>query len=285
MLLMIACSGTAATPAEEQEPAPPPPVEAATAVEEISEERGVAEASFDSSYSGWDAVLKQHVSRTGLVDYEGLRSEPRLTAFVESIAKLSPQVVAEWSADQQKAFYINAYNALTFQTILDAWPVASIRDIQPDPWEDARWVVAGRTMSLNQIEHSKLRGDLKEPRVHFVLVCAAVSCPVLPNRTVLPQGLDTQLDALAAAFFNDASRNRIDPEGKKVYLSKILEWYGDDFIGAEAPELPGLTGLSERETAVLRTMAKHVAPSQRATLEAGGLTIVYNDYNWNLNSQ
>ena len=245
----------------------------------------LAEAGFDHSYKLWDGVLRKHVDRTGMVDYAGLGSSEDLKTFVAEVAAVTPEELGSWSRSQKIAFYSNAYNALTFQTILDAWPVASIRDIKPDPWENARWTVAGRAMSLNQIEHSKLRGDLKEARVHFVLVCAAKSCPMLPARALVPENISGQLERYARAFFTDTSRNRVDVSGGKVYLSKILDWYGGDFIGMEAPELGGVASSSDKEAAAIRYMAKYLDEATVDFLDTGTYTVVFNDYDWSLNKQ
>ena len=239
---------------------------------------------FDHSYPDWDATLRKVVDGQGAVDYDALKDHAGLARTLASFATLSPEDLASWPREQQVAFWINAYNALTFQTILDADIPASIRDIKPDPWEHARWSVAGRTVSLNWIEHTRLREQLKEPRVHFVLVCAARSCPTLPNRALLPEGLDAQLERAARGFFQDAGKNRLDRSGKTVHLSRILDWYGRDFVGLPGlPELPALDGLSAKEAAVLRTMARYVSEADRAVLARGGLTIVYNEYDWSLN--
>ena len=243
-----------------------------------------AGAGFDHGYADWDATLRKVVDGQGAVDYQALRDHPGFERTVASLASVSPEEVAGWSRDQQLAFWINAYNALTFQTILDAGIPASIRDIKPDPWEHGRWSVAGRNVSLNWIEHTRLREQLKEPRVHFVLVCAARSCPTLPNRAVLPEGLDVQLERFGRAFFQDARKNRIDRSAKTVHLSRILDWYGRDFVGLKGvPELPGLDGLGAKEAAVLRTMSTYVSDADRSVLAQGGLTVVYNEYDWGLN--
>jgi hypothetical protein len=243
-------------------------------------------SSFDHGYAAWDAVLKAHVDGSGMVDYAALKAEPGLRQFLSAVAAVKPEEVAAWSAPQQTAFYINAYNALTFQTILDAMPVASIRDIKPDPWENSRWTVAGRTVSLNWIEHSKLRRDLKEPRVHFVLVCAAKGCPRLPNRAVLADGLDAQLERYSKGFLTDPAKNRVDVSGKKVWLSRILEWYGGDFVGFQgAPDLPALASRPEKEQWALRTLAKYAGESERAFLSRGDFSVAFYEYDWTLNAR
>ena len=240
---------------------------------------------FDHEYSAWDQVLRRHVDTAGRVDYAGAEKDSALGVFLDAVARVSPDEVAAFTRDQKVAFYINAYNALTFRTIVDAMPIDSIRDIKPDPWEAARWTVGGRRMSLNEIEHKKLRRELDEPRVHFVLVCAAVSCPVLPSRAIVPEELDGQLDKAARAFFVDPARNRVDRGSGKVYLSRIMDWYGGDFVGAEVPELGELKRLDRKEAAVIRYLATWVSEADRAFLAAGDFTIVLNEYDWSLNRQ
>jgi len=229
---------------------------------------GTAELSFDHSYAAWGFLLRKHVRHDGLVDYEGLQSNASLKAFLESVASVSAEEVAGWSRAQKIAFYCNAYNAYTFQTILDAWPVQSIRDIKPDAWDHARWKVAGQSMSLNDIEHKQLRGQLKEYRVHFVLVCAAKSCPVLPNKAIVPEAVDSQLERYARAFFTDTSRNRVDVAAGKVYLSRLLDWYRGDFNDKPAAY-----------------MAKYVDAETKSFLEGGRFTVEFNPYDWSLNKQ
>ncbi len=234
-----------------------------------AEDLRMAEAAgFDHSYAQWDGILRKHVRRDGMVDYAGLASNADLAAFLTTVAEVPAEEVAGWTRSQKIAFYSNAYNAYTFQTILDASPVASIRDIKPDPWEASKWTVAGRTMSLNEMEHKKLRGDLKEVRVHFILVCAAKSCPALPNKAIVPDDLNGQLDRYAKAFFTDTTRNRVDQAGGKVYLSKLLDWYRGDFDDNPAAY-----------------MAKFLDGEAKVFLEGGEFAVVFNYYDWRLNKQ
>ena len=241
---------------------------------------------FDHSYAALDGVLKSRVDARGMVDYEGLKSDPALDAFLSAVASVPPEEVGGWSRSAQIAFYTNAYNAITLKAILDASPVASIRDIEPNAWDHAKWSVAGRTVSLNWIEHTKLRNNLKEPRVHFTLVCAAKGCPKLKNRAYTAENIASEMEAAAKGFFSDAGKNRIDVSGKKVYLSKLLDWYGDDFVGRDdLPKLTGNDGLSAKQQATVRLFAKYLSDANRAALGAGGFTVVYNEYDWALNKQ
>lgn len=243
-------------------------------------------AVFDHDYGAWNQVLRRHVDGSGRVDYDAVAGDPNLGVFLDAVSAVSPEHVAAFSRDQKVAFYINAYNALTLRTIVDAMPVTSIRDIRPDPWEASKWTVGGRRMSLNEIEHKKLRRDLDEPRVHFVLVCAAISCPVLPDRAIVAEGLSGQLERATRSFFVDPSRNRVDRTAGKVYLSRILEWYGNDFVGApDTPELADAAGLSPVEVAVVRYMAKYLDEDDRRFVQEQRFGVVYNEYDWSLNAQ
>lgn len=243
-------------------------------------------ASFDHSYRAYDQLLQRHVNSAGMVNYEELSRDKRLPGFLQEIGALTPEELESWSRDQQVAFYINAYNAITLQTIVQAMPVSTIRDIQPDPWEEAKWLVAGRKVSLNFLEHNRLRKHLKEVRVHFVLVCAAMGCPRLPNKAVVPVNLDSALNRWTAAFVQDSTRNRVDREGGNVHLSRIFEWYGSDFVGlGEAEDSLVFEGLSPKAAGVLRYIYRFLAPEQRAVLDAGRVTVMYSEYDWSLNSQ
>jgi hypothetical protein len=240
---------------------------------------------FDHSYKGWDGLLRSVVSG-GLVDYAAVARDARLERFIARLAAVDPEAVVAWSRTQQVAFYINAYNALTLQTIVDAMPLKSIRDIKPNPWDNARWTVAGRTISLDTIEHKRLRKDLKEPRVHFVLVCAARSCPELPARAILPAKLDEQLDGAARTFFGDPTKNRIDQASARLELSPILLWFGKDFVGWGAQaKLPVAGEHSVAELAVIRTLAAYVSARDREFLSSGSFEVVYNEYDWGLNGR
>jgi hypothetical protein len=241
-------------------------------------------ADFDHGYAAWDRVLRAHVDGDGRVAYRALAADADLAAFLASVGSVPAEAVAGWTRDQQVAFYINAYNALTFQTIVKGGIPSSIRELDK-PWETEAWTVAGRTVSLNWIEHTKLRGQFGEERVHFVLVCAAVGCPRLPNRAITPDGLSAQLDKYTRGFFNDPARNRIDGKGRTIHLSKIVEWYGKDFVrkpGAEGLTLPGL---SDVDGAVVRYAARFWSDESRAMLAEGAWSVVHDEYDWALNKQ
>ena len=296
IIAIAACTGAADVPADLAADLPEPTVAAASIAPApppvLTASAPVAEAGFDHGYATWDAVLRKHVDGRGMVDYQGLAKDAWLARFVADLGAVPPEEVGGWSRDRQVAFYINAYNALTVQTIVDALPIGSIMDIKSrkqdphDPWEVAKWRLAGRDVSLNWIEHTKLRANLNEPRVHFVLVCAAKGCPTLPAKAVVPAGLDAQLEGFTRAFFTDTTKNRVDVAGGKVHLSRILEWYGDDFVGwAGTPAAPALEGRPAKEASSVRLLAKYLPEDVRGFLAAGKFTVAFNDYDWALNKQ
>ena len=138
--------------------------------------------------------------------------------------------------DQQLAFLINAYNAFTIQLIIqniDAFnsgEAQSIRDLGSffkSPWEQSFFKLLGKQRTLDWLEHEKIRVDFNEPRIHFALVCAAVSCPKLRSEAYQANQLDEQLENQTRLFLSDRDKNGVDEAG--IYLSKIFKWYGDDF--------------------------------------------------------
>ena len=241
-------------------------------------------SSFDHSYTGYEALLRAHVDDEGLVSYAALRKDGRLATFIKKVAEVSAEEVSEWTRSQQIAFFVNVYNALTLQTIVEAPGVSSIREIKPDPWQNDRWQVAGRRVSLHYLEHTRLRRQLREARVHFVLVCAARGCPKLPRRALRADKLSEQLDSYARVFVRDTMHNRIDRTGRKIYLSKLFHWYGNDFEAPVGQGIPAaLAAMTGKEGSVVRYLYPLLKQADQAFLEDGKFEVVYSEYDWSLN--
>jgi tetratricopeptide (TPR) repeat protein len=184
------------------------------------------EGSFDHSLYG--KVLSKYVRR-GKVNYKKLKGDASLlNEYLLKIAELKEEQLAAMSPNEQIAFYINAYNALTLKVIVDNYPVTSIRKI-PGVWDRLKFTVAGRKLTLNDIEHNILRAQFKDPRIHFVLVCASKGCPDLRSKPFKGKGLDKALDEEAKKFLNDRHRNRLDKDTNTLYLSSIFKWFREDF--------------------------------------------------------
>ena len=220
----------------------------------------------------FDALLKERVV-AGQVDYRGLKSDPRLPAYLATLVSAKPGTLP--SAEARLAFWINAYNAYTLQLIVAHYPLKSIRDVpHPDvksPWDLPVANIGGHSYTLNQIEHDILRAQLKEPRIHYALVCAAKSCPPLRAEAYESERIQAQLDDQARLFL--ATQNHFDPIASKAELSSILKWYGSDF-GATPAEV--LTALAPYTPEPVRA-ALIKAPAKWA--------IRYLDYDWSLNER
>lgn len=181
----------------------------------------------DLSHQAWDKVLRKYVSATGKVNYKGMKAEEaELDAYLDHLENTPVQ--QDWSRAKKMAYWINAYNAFTVKLILKNYPVSSITKLEGGkPW-DVKWIRLGdKTYSLNNIEHDILRPQFKDARIHFAVNCAARSCPPLLNRAWTEENLNDYFDQQAKAFINDPKYNEI--RTSEVTLSKIFEWYREDF--------------------------------------------------------
>lgn len=180
-------------------------------------------------HSQFDKLLGQFVTANGIVDYTGLKKEEaRLNKYLEYLSNNEPQ--DSWSKKQMLAYWINVYNANTLKLILKNWPVNSITDLHNGkPW-DVKWIEIGdKKLSLNNVEHDIIRKDFTEPRIHFAVNCAAKSCPPLNNKAWTAANLEIELDRVTRTFIGNDRMNKISKNS--LELSKIFEWYRDDFNG------------------------------------------------------
>ncbi len=235
---------------------------------------GPAQA-FDHTHGALDQVLRAHVD-AGSVRYGALAADRGpLDAYLDSLAVVGSGDVAGFSRAEAMAFWINAYNALTLKVILDHGPVASIRDID-GAWDGIRHDVAGRSLTLNEIEHQILRKHYPDARLHMVLVCAARSCPKLHAGAFTPANLEQRLDAASTGFVGDPERNRFDPGEGELAVSRIFEWYGADFIGQYAK-----AGNGDDAAAGIRGFFATYLDEPAAG--AATVSVGYLDYDWSLN--
>ncbi len=195
-----------------------------------------AASSFD--HAAFDSLLRRHVKGAD-VDYRAWKARPTdRAALAGYLARVATADTSGWSRGEQMAFWINAYNALTLERVLGAWPVSSITKIRPTlgvlpgkgVWKE-KHRVAGAQVSLDDIEHQTLRRHFADPRIHFAVNCAAKSCPPLAGRAYSGAGLDVELETATRRFVGSGRYNSIS-RGKPWALSKIFEWYGEDFVAA-----------------------------------------------------
>lgn len=211
-------------------------------------------------------LLKKHVSELGVVDYKGFIADSlEFNKYINLLALNHPQ--ESWTDDQTKAYWINAYNAYTVQMIIRNYPVKSIKDLGGSiykvntPWDSKFIFIGNETYDLNNIEHGILRADYDEPRIHFAVNCASVSCPRLRNEAFLESKLDDQLDDQARKFINETLKNDITED--QACVSKIFTWFSGDF---------------KKNGSVKEFINKY---SEAQIPEEVKLT--YKDYDWNLN--
>jgi hypothetical protein len=214
-VIEVATTATETTIAE-------PPLETVVVTEVLASIETISPPVFDHTL--WDRLLQKYVNEKGNVNYKGfLKNKEQLTLYLNQLA--TNTVKDSWSKEDKLAYWINAYNAYTVKLILDNYPLKSIKDIK-DPW-DVRFIKIGeKWMTLNDIEHNILR-KMEEPRIHFAIVCASVSCPKLSNKAFTAENLEQQLSLATTSFLADASRNTITPTELK--LSKIFRWFAKDF--------------------------------------------------------
>jgi hypothetical protein len=179
-------------------------------------------------YGTYAELLQAHV-RDGVVDYAGFKAdEARLDDYLARNGRVNPESL---SREDRFAYYINAYNAWTIKLILTGYPgVKSIKDLGSllqSPWKKPFVKIDGRTLTLDEIEHSILRPQFKDARVHFAIVCASKGCPPLMAQPYRGAVLDEQLNRVTTAFLNRPGNYRL--EGDRFEVSSIFKWFGEDF--------------------------------------------------------
>ena len=173
-----------------------------------------------------DAFFKANVSTTGGIYYASIKSNPAtLNALVKDIASFP---FSSSGKSTQKAFLINAYNILVIKNVVDHYPIAKPTDVSGF-FDKKKFNVAGMSLTLSDIENKKIRPVYKDARTHFVLVCAAKSCPPLANFAFMPSKLESQLTARTKKAMNSRSFIKVDNDKKTVRISQIFEWYAADF--------------------------------------------------------
>ncbi len=214
-------------------------------------------------------LLEKYVDK-GHVNYAGFKAEEsRLDEYLALMAQIDPD---QLSRDEQFAFYANAYNAWTIKLILKHYPgISSIKEaggIFSSPWKQEIARIDGQLMTLDHIEHDILRPVYKDPRVHFAINCAALSCPPLGSEPFSGETLDQQLDTLTRQFINNSESNYLD--GNTLRVSRIFKWFGEDF-----------------DDNILDFFLTYADGDFKAALEARKteIRVKYLDYDWSLNGR
>ncbi len=218
------------------------------------------------SHELFNQTLREHVHH-GVVNYSGYASDPRLTQYLHLLNRLDPTTLP--TRNDRLAFWINAYNAFAIQGILDGY--------SPTTWAgkytyfvSRDYMVGGAKVNLYAVERAILIPEFREPRIHFAIVCASRSCPKLRSWAFSPDTLDQQLDDSARLFINDPNRNVFDRQQKIAYLSKIFDWFTDDFVSHSG--------------SLTKYVAQYVEdPELAEELVKGTYRVEFLEYDWTLN--
>ncbi len=193
--------------------------------------QGISSAAFD--HSQFDLILKQYVDEKGLVDYNGIAQDWRFSEYMKSLESAK---VEELSRDGQLAFWINAYNAVTIDKVIKKKPKQSVREtVIPGVWTSTKFfssrthTVANRLLSQDDIEEI-LRKEFKDPRIHFTIICASSSCPKLPRVAYTEGNVRARLEEETRTYLNSERGIRIDRARNTLYLSRIFDWFEEDFV-------------------------------------------------------
>ena len=211
----------------------------------------------------FDALLRANV-KAGVVNYPGFQDNAAFRKYVDDLGKPAR---LDGKAETL-AYYINAYNALAIEGILEGLSPSSLLG-RARYFKFKEWPLNGQAITLYDLEHKILR-PLGEPRIHFAIICASKSCPFLRSEVYTAGKLDAQLDEQARQFVNDPFRNRFDKASRTASLSEIFKWFDEDFHG------PG--GSTQQY------IARYVGDADVAQgLGGDAYKVDWIDYDWNLN--
>ncbi len=225
-----------------------------------------APARAELDLAAWNTLLGEAVN-DGHVDYGLWVDNPQFDALVDQIANAD---TAAMTRQEKLVFYINAYNVLAAKGIIDGKSPSSLLG-RYGYFKRDKYLVAGQSITLYDLEHDLIL-PLEEPRIHFAIVCASASCPILQSEAYTLERLDAQLEAAAIGFINDPERNTYDVANKKMAVSSIFKWFKDDFNKAAG--------------SLQAYLAPYVQdPEVAAVLRDGGFKTKYQKYDWSLNGQ
>lgn len=257
---------------------------------------GISAHSNPIDHTTYDTLLQKYVEN-GMVDYGSLKTDRGLLInYLEQIESVDPEDFKTWSVNEQKAFWINVYNAITIEGIIRNYPIqyggliartrfpkSSIRQIGKF-WDTVFIKVMGKDLTLNDIEHNILRKEFDDPRIHFVLVCAAMGCPILENRAFFVEDLDERLDRAAFNFITNPEKVRLDREKNIIYLLSILEWYREDFESSESAGR-NFGEYGKKERGVIEFVSRFMSETDREFIVLNLPKIKYLSYDWSLNEK
>ncbi|MCF6157847.1 MAG: DUF547 domain-containing protein [wastewater metagenome] len=220
----------------------------------------------------YDRVLKRYVSEEGMVDYKALKGDKEFQRYIEYLFATDPDTLP--SDKHRLAFWINAYNAFVLKGVLEEYPIESVLDVGWIPHSFFIWKkfkTQEGNITLRKIENKILREGFDEPRIHFAISCASMSCPKLRREAYRAEELDRQLDDQAVYFINNKKKNYLDRKNKTLYLSSVFEWYKEDFV--------------EKGEKIQDYVIQYLNPEDAEFIRNNKADVEYLEYDWGLNDQ
>jgi len=224
----------------------------------------------DFDHQPWHRILQSAVNEMGEVDYQALKGNAALQAYVDALKATSPRSRKFASREAELAYWINAYNALVTWGVARAYPTKSVRDLGAlyGFFRRKEYTLGGQTMSLQQLENQIIRQGYHEPRIHFAIVCASLSCPKLSRRAYTAANLEEQLEFQTRQYFAETRNLHADAARNTVTLAAILDWYKEDFGNARP---------------ALLQYALRYAPANHAAHRLKNPRLNFRDYDWSIN--
>jgi len=218
-------------------------------------------------HGSFGELLETYVDGDGQVAYGEWQEDEddvaKLQSYLETVAEADPE---GHSKKARLAFYLNAYNAYVLASILDEWPTDSPQSIKGF-FKVHQHQVAGDEMTLDQLEHQLIRERFDEPRIHFVLVCAAKACPRLRTTAMTESNVESILSSAADEFVPRVT----ELDGESVVTSKLFNWFSEDFEKAAG--------------SVREYLAKYTDGKLEEALKNEDVDLTFRDYDWSVNEQ
>lgn len=219
------------------------------------------------------AEVLDHLAQRGVAGLPDMRD--RIASYRRHAETIDPDGL---DRDAALAYWLNLYNAGALDLAAQAAADGDLSVLRvPGAFTD-RWTeVAGESLSLTDIEHAKIR-RFGDPRIHGALVCGSASCPTLRYEPYAGKALGEQLDDQLASFLAAGGAVVTDSGSEtRLLLSRVLLWYGNDFVRPH--RMPVFVPASK--SAVARAVRRWLPPSARDALDTGA-PIEFQPYDWSL---
>ena len=241
-------------------------------------------------HRAFDEILDLNV-RDGLVYYRALQSgRAPLDRYIGSL-DVPSGTYESWSKEAKLAFWLNAYNAIVLQTVINRYPIrgksdlyppSSIRQI-PGAFETLKHRAGGRSVTLDEIEKTILP-EFGDPRLHLALGRGAIGSGRLRSEAYTAERLAGQLDDVQKEFASETNMIKIDRDAGRIAVTAIVSWNSDHFIkaydtGANGP----LAQRSPIERALIAFVKPHLLPLEQEFVEQNRFSVTYQPFDWRLN--